>query len=138
MAADTPVVARVIVLTLSYPPSVNTLWRNIIVKGKPRTLLSAAGRAYRLQVAAMAILIGAVDNHLPGAFSVSIMLYPPDKRRRDIDNPVKAILDGLTYAGIWEDDSQVDVLMVQRCAPEKPGRAVVTLRHGSDHGVHDA
>lgn len=31
----------------------------------------------------------------------------PDRRRRDIDGPIKPLLDALTAAGVWTDDSQV-------------------------------
>lgn len=34
--------------------------------------------------------------------------FPPDARRRDIDNYNKALFDALTHAGIWEDDSRAE------------------------------
>jgi Holliday junction resolvase RusA-like endonuclease len=39
--------------------------------------------------------------------------FPPDARRRDIDNYNKALFDALTHAGIWEDDSQVQRMLVE-------------------------
>jgi len=44
---------------------------------------------------------------LQGALAMTIELCPPDRRRRDVDNFDKAILDSLTAAGVWGDDSQV-------------------------------
>ena len=41
------------------------------------------------------------------------MLYPPDQRRRDIDNYNKALFDALTLTGVWEDDSQVKRMLVE-------------------------
>ena len=41
------------------------------------------------------------------------MLYPPDARRRDIDNYNKALCDALTHAGVWEDDSQAKRMLVE-------------------------
>jgi hypothetical protein len=31
---------------------------------------------------------------------VEILLYPPDNRRRDIDNYTKGLFDALTHAGV--------------------------------------
>jgi crossover junction endodeoxyribonuclease RusA len=50
---------------------------------------------------------------------VEILLFPPDARRRDIDNYNKALFDALTHAGIWEDDSQVKRMLVE-WAPQVP------------------
>lgn len=37
---------------------------------------------------------------------LSVTLCPPDKRKRDMDNFAgKALLDALTLAGVWADDS---------------------------------
>lgn len=96
-------------LSLPYPPSVNTYYRHI-TKGKlaGRTLISEKGREYRETVKAQ---IGAVDA-LRGRLALSIVLYPPDRRRRDIDNVLKALLDSLTHAGVWEDDSQIKSLSI--------------------------
>ena len=43
---------------------------------------------------------------------VVIQAHAPDKRRRDLDNVQKALLDSLTYAGVWGDDDQVDDLRI--------------------------
>jgi crossover junction endodeoxyribonuclease RusA len=49
---------------------------------------------------------------------VEIIAAMPDRRRRDLDNIQKAILDALTHAGVWEDDSQVDDIRVFRARAE--------------------
>lgn len=45
---------------------------------------------------------------------VWISLWVPDRRRRDIDGPIKALLDGLTGAEVWADDQQVWALHVRK------------------------
>lgn len=45
---------------------------------------------------------------------VWICLWVPDRRRRDIDGPIKALLDGLTGAEVWADDQQVWSLHVRK------------------------
>jgi crossover junction endodeoxyribonuclease RusA len=38
---------------------------------------------------------------------VEIEAWRPDKRKRDLDNLLKAVLDSLAHAGVFEDDSQI-------------------------------
>ena len=61
--------------------------------------------------------------HPPTQWRIEVYIdaYPPDKRKRDIDNILKPILDCLTDAAIWDDDSQVDVLRIRRMEIAKPG-----------------
>ena len=49
-----------------------------------------------------------------GAVAVFITFYTNNKRRWDIDNRVKALLDCLEKAGIIQDDSQIDALIINR------------------------
>lgn len=111
-------------LLLPYPPSVNTLWRT----WNGRTLLSAKGRTYR-QAVLLAVLAqrGSGVPRLAGRLAVELYLTMPDKRIRDLDNCAKAGLDGLTHAGLWTDDSQIDRLTVIRGPVAPPGRLAVTI-----------
>ncbi|EFG9986413.1 RusA family crossover junction endodeoxyribonuclease [Escherichia coli] len=116
-------------LTLPFPPSVNTYWRapnSGQLKG--RHLISAKGRAY--QSAACAAIVEQL-RRLPkpstSPAAVEILLFPPDARRRDIDNYNKALFDALTHAGIWEDDSQVKRMLVEWGPQVKDGRVEITI-----------
>lgn len=93
-------------LTLPWPPTVNTYWR----QWRGRMILSAKGREYRQRV------LGQLGERSPllGRLAVQIAAYPPDKRRRDLDNLHKGILDALGAAGIYADDSQIDELRIIR------------------------
>lgn len=100
-----------IILTLPFPPSLNTIWRRVGSK----TLLSADGRKYRLAVAqVVAQQKGAFFEPIAGRLRVTIHVHAPDKRCRDLDNLPKSINDALTHAGLWIDDSQIDRLVVER------------------------
>ena len=46
-------------------------------------------------------------------YAVAISVFAPDKRRRDLDNIAKSILDGCNGV-LWADDAQVDALTVVR------------------------
>jgi crossover junction endodeoxyribonuclease RusA len=63
---------------------------------------------------------------------VHIDYWPATRRKDDLDNRFKAILDSLTAAGVWDDDSQIDKLSIQRNTVMKGGRIVVTVEaiHG--------
>ena len=91
-----------ITLILPWPPSVNRYWRTF----QGRMIISAEGRSYRKAVADQ-VLIQRGAKHYAGKLSVNIEAFRPDKRRRDLDNLLKATLDGCTHAGVWEDDSNV-------------------------------
>ena len=91
-----------ITLTLPWPPSVNKYWRTF----QGRMIISAEGRSYRKAVADQ-VLIQRGAKHYAGKLRVNIEAFRPDNRRRDLDNLLKAVLDGCTHAGVWEDDSNI-------------------------------
>ncbi len=87
----------------------NCYWRHV----NGRTLLSRKGREFKTAVRSI-VCRQRLDQALSCRVAVSMRLYPPDKRKRDIDNYVKACLDALTSARVWRDDSLVDKLYVER------------------------
>lgn len=114
-------------ITLPFPPSVNNYWRNIVMGGKPRTIMSAKGREYR-KLAEVAAATQHTGERLDGRLRVSLELHPPTLRKFDLDNFPKAVLDAVTHAGVWGDDSQVDRLEVLRCPKDKDNpRVVLTI-----------
>lgn len=111
-------------LTLPFPPSVNRYYRNL----HGRTLISAEGRAYK-ELVGRIVQWHRASKQIEDRIELQITLHPPDKRRRDIDNSCKAILDSLQKAGVFLDDSQVDRLFVERGEIERPaGSAVVVIK----------
>lgn len=112
----------VIELEMPYPPSVNHLWRRV----GPRTLLSREGRVYRQRVGALLAAHGIQP--LAGPLTVEIEMYPPDRRRRDIDNLQKCLLDALAHGGAYQDDSQILHLEIWKRQPLPPhGMAIVRI-----------
>jgi crossover junction endodeoxyribonuclease RusA len=45
---------------------------------------------------------------------IELFIYPPDKKRRDLDNICKVILDTLQKAGIYDDDFKIWKLTISR------------------------
>ena len=110
-------------LILPWPPSVNHYYRQV----GPRTLISREGRAFRRNVCA---LLGGGGSRKPpdrGRIALAMDAFPPDRRRRDLDNLLKCTQDSLAHAGVYEDDSQIDLLIVRRREPVKGGRAEVRI-----------
>lgn len=117
-------------VVLPYPPTVNTLWRRVGNK----TLLSAEGRAYHERVA---VIVRQADLRAvpPTPHEVEVIAYVPDRRKRDVDNILKAILDPL-YRAIGLDDSVVTRLTVEKRWPAMFGASVsVTIRAVLAHGA---
>lgn len=90
-----------------WPPSVNHAWQH---SGK-RTYLSKAGKEFRKNIE-HAVMIHRIEKKMPvealvERLDVCIQLFPPDNRRRDIDNYFKASLDAFTHSKVWKDDYQV-------------------------------
>lgn len=96
-------------LTLPWPPSNNTYYRNAGAK----TLISAKGREYAHAVGYQ-VLMQRGAKHLQCRLNVHLDVYPPNRARRDLDNLFKAVLDSLTKSGVWVDDSQIDALSIAR------------------------
>ena len=69
-------------------------------------IISAEGRSYRKEVAEQVLIQECAKNYA-GKIKVEIEAWRPDNRRRDLDNLLKATLDGCTHAGVWEDDSNI-------------------------------
>ena len=116
-------------LILPFPPSVNTYWRHP-TKGKlaGRHLISEKGREYRAAVQYCIGLSKTRVKHMDGRLSVRIVANPPDRRQRDLDNMLKALLDALTHAGVWSDDGAIDSLSITRGEVKPPGYVTITVQ----------
>ena len=109
-------------LELPFPPSLNHYYRHV----GPRVLISRDGRKYRENVTAIARRAGHATFKCP--VQVELDLYPPDNRRRDIDNSQKSLLDALTCAGVYEDDSLIHRITVTKCKTMPPnGMAFIRI-----------
>ena len=75
-------------------------------------MISAAGRKFRAEVTSYLSRLGMSSVSAP--IYLEIEMYPPDKRRRDVDNILKPVLDALQHGGVYDDDSQVVGLWIVR------------------------
>ena len=105
---------RIMRIDLPFPPSVNGYWRAIRRGNLCTQIISKKGREYAEAVSTSVNAAGVTTIPLEERLEVTILLCAPDRRRRDVDNYSKAVLDSLTKAGVWEDDSQIDRLTLVR------------------------
>lgn len=92
------------------PPSVNHIWKHRICGNRAMTYLTKEGKEFKDRISALV-----PKDHKPfrGDVSVYLLLVFPDKRRRDIDNYCKGILDGMNHK-VYLDDSQIKELYVRK------------------------
>jgi crossover junction endodeoxyribonuclease RusA len=91
-------------------------------------VIGARGRAYR-----KAAIEAIGEQEVPvegigGLLKVELLAHPPDRRRRDLDNLQKALLDAVVAAGVIEDDSNIDDLRVVRGPVFPGGKVQVVIR----------
>jgi crossover junction endodeoxyribonuclease RusA len=103
-------------VTLPWPPTINTYWRHKVVGRLATVYVSGVGKIYRKAVNDLVMEAAMVQRYLKqdGPLRVEIEAFPPDKRKRDLDNILKSLLDSLTHAGVWEDDSQIEDLRIYK------------------------
>lgn len=76
-----------------------------------RTFTPKKTRAYEASIAMHARMAGVTPSD--GPVHVRIMACMPDKRRRDLDNVIKAVLDGLNGVA-YHDDAQVTQIVAEK------------------------
>lgn len=108
---------------LPWPPSANHYWFLVACKGGGRKVIGKKGKQYRQDVKD---ILGDVTP-LKTRLKVSIYAYPPDRRKRDLDNMLKASLDALEEANAFEDDNQIDELHVYRREVIKGGSMTISI-----------
>ena len=92
---------------LPFPPSMNSMYA-----GKARRYKSPRYKKWIAEAQGMAC-----KQKLPvwvnGPVQVQLDFVKPDKRKRDLDNLAKAVLDFCTDAQVWKDDCQVEHLTLR-------------------------
>ena len=111
-----------IVLDLPLPPSVNHYWG----QHGHRRYVSKAGVAFKELVSEYVI-----DYRVPklgtARLAMTVVLFPKDRRKQDIDNRIKALWDALADAGVFDNDEQIDTLFIERGEIKKDGGCRVYL-----------
>ena len=119
-------------LELPYPPSVNSYWR----ANGHRRFISKEGVAFTREVD-LIIKMSKVKSFEGKRLAISVVIHPRSKRKFDLDNTLKAILDALMKAGMYNDDSQIGYIEIARGEAVKKGKAVINLNefYGDTNGT---
>jgi crossover junction endodeoxyribonuclease RusA len=123
-----------VTVELPWPPSANRYWRSF----RGRMVISKEAKEFKSEVTYRLSKLPAKNAFFDGRVGVKIRAYPPDKRKRDLDNLIKITLDSLQKSspflekfkgcgGLFKDDAQVDSILITRCAHVKGGALSVEV-----------
>ena len=114
----------IITLYLPWPQSVNHYYKQTRSGG--HKYLPKVVHQYREQVCE-AIHQQAPTLRINKPMRVNCELYPPDLRKRDLDNYMKGLLDAVSYTGLWTDDALIDQLNIYRGEKVKSGLVIMHI-----------
>jgi crossover junction endodeoxyribonuclease RusA len=109
--------------TLPYPPSANSIWRNVVIKGQARTYLSTEARTYKLNAAKVALAAGCTP--LDGDISMTLKVYRP-RKVGDLGNREKILSDSLNGIA-YHDDKQITEIHLYRFDDKSNARVEVEI-----------
>jgi crossover junction endodeoxyribonuclease RusA len=89
--------------------------------------ISKAGKEFKAKVSDY-VMEYRVPKLGKARLEMQVILYPRDRRKQDIDNRIKALWDALGDAGVFDDDEQIDILMVSRGEIKKGGGCLVIIQ----------
>jgi crossover junction endodeoxyribonuclease RusA len=107
--------------TLPWPPSVNSYWR----RNGGRYFISGQGTRFRMDTQHICLKY---RGHFESKDRLSVIIdaFPPDRRRRDLDNIQKGLFDSLQHSGVYVDDNQIDQILITR-QTQLLGKVEVTI-----------
>jgi crossover junction endodeoxyribonuclease RusA len=100
----------------------NTYWRNF----RGRTILSQGGRDYKLAVQEY-VTVNKIPSFGDARLQAIITIFPRDRRKQDLDNRLKSLLDSLENAGIYDSDSQFDKIEIARGVIKTGGGCTIVI-----------
>lgn len=110
-------------ITLPWPPSANTYYR----RSGRHIHLSNKGRKFKMDAMATLKSLRLDAEQITERLTVRMELHPPNRRKFDIDNRIKPVLDALQRGGLIVDDEQIDDLRIKRGDHDTERRGFVII-----------
>lgn len=120
---------ELITLKLPLPPTINHYYSSKVIKkgGKYISIIYVQDSVHLFRKQVVEITCQVVSEQLLGRIAINVVIHPKNNRTTDIDNHLKGLLDALTKAAVWVDDSQVDKIIIERGRPINGGLCVVEI-----------
>ena len=113
-------------LVFPWPPSVNEYWHMRPAGKIVIVYVAQDGKKFRRAVQAIVLSAG-ICKPLMGRLSVEVRCWQPNRVKIDLDNRLKALLDAMEAAKVYENDNQIDRLLVLRAGVRKPAGVEVRI-----------
>ena len=109
-------------IRLELPPAISENQYRRYGPGCNHPVICSAGRKYHEAVKFRFLESG--QRQIPGKVKILLEFYPPDNRKRDLDNQFKCLFDSLVKAGCIEDDSCIVELHAFKREPTGSGQGL--------------
>lgn len=114
-------------ITVPWPPSTNTAYATV----KGRRVKSQKAREYTRSIHALLATnndwaVYATRVTATSIIHLAIAYHPPDRRKRDVNNHDKILIDAI-FETLAADDSQITHLTLSKHDVTQGGRAIVTI-----------
>ena len=124
-----------ILLELPFPPSINHYYKTVRTKSSIKIYIGEDGLRYREEVMSLVVQHKQKTGNpyqIPyfkdERLSLEAHVFPFDKRKRDLDNLMKALLDSLQHAYVFKNDNQIDSLLIERYSPQTKSCVIVKIK----------
>jgi len=111
-------------LDLPLAPSINDYYGHHAKFGYCTIYIKTKGKEYRKTINTY-ITKNNLKLRANIPLTLSIHFTPKTRHKQDVDNILKCTLDALTKAEVWEDDSLIYKLTVEKHAPSKEKAGII-------------
>jgi len=101
--------------SLPLPPSLNRAYRNVVINGCGRVLISKDGREYKADVAKR---LRGIESLGDARLKVSYTYFFQNRRKSDIANREKLLSDAMEGI-VFDNDEQIDCMIQNRGGVDK-------------------